>query len=166
MCINTPGSYECKCKDGYKKKENKCVDINECLATGTPPCPIECVCLNNKGGYQCICKSGYEQIGPKTCKDIDECKLPEFAKICADKKAKCVNKPGTYECVCPEGHEFNLQGICEDINECLLKGPNGEQGGFCGTGAKCENSIGGCKCLCQAGMEPPNGKTCGHCDGK
>ena len=33
-CINTDGSFECSCKDGYQGDGNVCDDVNECQGLG------------------------------------------------------------------------------------------------------------------------------------
>ena len=33
-CINTDGSFECSCKDGYEGDGNVCDDVNECQGLG------------------------------------------------------------------------------------------------------------------------------------
>uniref|UniRef100_A0A3B4ZWE1 EGF like domain multiple 6 n=1 Tax=Stegastes partitus TaxID=144197 RepID=A0A3B4ZWE1_9TELE len=65
QCVNTFGSYYCKCQDGYDLKyvdgKYDCVDLDECAA-GTHKCSHHAVCLNTQGSYKCRCKSGFRDL--------------------------------------------------------------------------------------------------------
>ncbi|XP_049531787.1 low-density lipoprotein receptor-like isoform X4 [Anopheles darlingi] len=55
-CIDTPASYYCDCKPGYKLSDNRtCVDIDECEEPGT--CSQNCT--NSIGSFKCECMPGY-----------------------------------------------------------------------------------------------------------
>lgn len=67
-CINTPGSYECACEEGFEPNSNLsdtrvdgCQDINECLLPETCPFPSTS-CVNLLGSYKCICLEGFQPI--------------------------------------------------------------------------------------------------------
>ncbi|XP_061925122.1 epidermal growth factor-like protein 6 isoform X1 [Entelurus aequoreus] len=66
QCVNTFGSYFCKCQEGYNLKyvngKHDCVDVDEC-ASSTNKCSHQAVCLNNQGSYKCRCKSGFRGNG-------------------------------------------------------------------------------------------------------
>uniref|UniRef100_A0A7N6A4T3 EGF-like-domain, multiple 6 n=1 Tax=Anabas testudineus TaxID=64144 RepID=A0A7N6A4T3_ANATE len=66
QCVNTFGSYYCKCQDGYDLKyvdgKYDCVDVDECAA-GSHKCSHHAVCLNTQGSYKCKCKSGFRGNG-------------------------------------------------------------------------------------------------------
>ncbi|KAK1169817.1 epidermal growth factor-like protein 6 isoform X1 [Acipenser oxyrinchus oxyrinchus] len=65
-CVNTFGSYYCKCQIGYDLKyvhgKYDCVDTDEC-ATSTHKCSVNAECLNTQGSYKCKCKHGFRGSG-------------------------------------------------------------------------------------------------------
>ncbi|KAL6082804.1 hypothetical protein STEG23_012274, partial [Scotinomys teguina] len=66
QCVNTFGSYICKCHTGfdlmYIGGKYQCHDIDEC-ALGQHQCSGYARCYNVHGSYQCKCKAGYEGDG-------------------------------------------------------------------------------------------------------
>ncbi|TNN51885.1 Epidermal growth factor-like protein 6 [Liparis tanakae] len=66
QCVNTFGSYFCKCQEGYDLKyvEGKydCVDLDEC-ASSTHRCSPHAGCVNTQGSFKCRCKSGFRGNG-------------------------------------------------------------------------------------------------------
>ncbi len=80
LCVNTPGSYRCECKSGWKRSNNNdyCSDINECRDGGenNGNCTANSVCRNLPGSYECRCLQGFTEFtdGVQTCLDVDECK--------------------------------------------------------------------------------------------
>lgn len=53
-CINTLGSFECQCLQGYAGPRCE-VDVNECVSN---PCQNDATCLDQIGEFQCICMPG------------------------------------------------------------------------------------------------------------
>ncbi|XP_062312682.1 epidermal growth factor-like protein 6 isoform X1 [Osmerus eperlanus] len=66
QCVNTFGSYYCKCQNGFDLKyvdgKYDCVDIDECVV-GTHKCSHHASCLNTQGSYKCKCKPGFRGSG-------------------------------------------------------------------------------------------------------
>ena len=50
QCSNTPGSFECTCKDGFVATGSECQDIDECELS-THACPENSDCSNISGQY-------------------------------------------------------------------------------------------------------------------
>lgn len=77
ICVDTPASYYCDCKPGYKLvstdsldvQSTKCEDINECEIPGT--CSQKCT--NEIGSFKCECQTGYM----RDPKDLSRCKAVE-----------------------------------------------------------------------------------------
>ena len=77
-CINTEGSYKCKCPHNHRKIDGVCVDIDECTE-GTHFCDSNARCENRKGTYICKCNYGFDTYGDGfvgECYDRDECTEP------------------------------------------------------------------------------------------
>ncbi|VDI41567.1 Hypothetical predicted protein, partial [Mytilus galloprovincialis] len=57
-CINTIGSFSCKCSIGYNLASDgkSCNDNNEC-SINNGGCTQNC--LNVNGSYKCFCKAGF-----------------------------------------------------------------------------------------------------------
>uniref|UniRef100_A0A8D0BVI9 Cysteine rich with EGF like domains 2 n=1 Tax=Salvator merianae TaxID=96440 RepID=A0A8D0BVI9_SALMN len=118
---------DCKdCKEGWIRKEEACIDVDEC-AVEDSPCSTDQYCLNTDGSFSCkacdisclgctgegpskckSCISGYEMKDDK-CTDVDECSLPE--KMCVRENEDCINTLGGYKCVCSEGFQ-DKDGSC------------------------------------------------------
>ncbi|KAG9344133.1 hypothetical protein JZ751_012615 [Albula glossodonta] len=71
-CINTFGSYICKCHEGFELQyingKYQCTDVNEC-SSGQHQCGSFSVCYNTPGSYKCKCKDGFRGMG-YDCKPI------------------------------------------------------------------------------------------------
>lgn len=71
QCVDTSGSYQCVCDDGFQYTLNGsipiCENINECLEL-SQPCSVNADCedLIGSSKYTCTCLSGYEGDG-QTC---------------------------------------------------------------------------------------------------
>nr|XP_042696103.1 epidermal growth factor-like protein 6 isoform X3 [Chrysemys picta bellii] len=82
-CVNTFGSYYCKCQIGYELKYVRghydCVDINECAAS-IHKCNVHAGCLNTQGSFKCKCKQGYRGSGFE-CSVIPENLVKEVTRI-------------------------------------------------------------------------------------
>ncbi|VUZ53202.1 unnamed protein product [Hymenolepis diminuta] len=184
QCINTEGSYDCTCKNGFQRtREDECVDIDECKLSHDI-CKAGYECRNVIGSYQCIrqvpCGFGYV-LNQETqeCEDIDECKAqPDICgpnMICVNVRGgmKCIPKkcPGKLrrnsngECApCPNGYIFNEErNSCEDINECEMNST------LCRPFEKCTNRPGDYVCepklRCEWGYQlNSNGTACDDVD--
>ena len=56
-CVNTEGTYECECADGYRGRGfggNGCKDIDECHE-GNHDCDSYANCINVPGTFDCEC---------------------------------------------------------------------------------------------------------------
>ncbi|XP_036887760.1 nephronectin isoform X3 [Sturnira hondurensis] len=66
QCVNTFGSYVCKCHTGfdlmYIGGKYQCHDIDEC-SLGQHHCSSSARCFNVHGSYKCKCKEGYHGDG-------------------------------------------------------------------------------------------------------
>ncbi|CAH2224426.1 prolow-density lipo receptor-related 1 [Pelobates cultripes] len=69
-CEDQKIGYKCRCRPGFRLKDDgkTCVDIDEC--TTTYPCSQRCI--NTLGSYRCLCVEGYEvrSSDPNSCKVV------------------------------------------------------------------------------------------------
>ena len=112
-CYNTPGSYKCLCKTGYRDEGTICGDIDEC-SSRVNDCSKHATCENLNGDYLCKCRNGWQAPknsqgrGSYGCVDIDEC-LNDLHD-CPNTMV-CANTAGSFKCTCPTGYSFEY-GRC------------------------------------------------------
>uniref|UniRef100_A0A8D2APN1 Matrilin-2 n=1 Tax=Sciurus vulgaris TaxID=55149 RepID=A0A8D2APN1_SCIVU len=153
FCINTPGSYVCRCKQGYiLNLDQKTCRIQDLCATEDHAC--EQLCVNVPGSFVCQCYSGYTLAEDgKKCVAVDYC-----ASENPGCEHECVNADNSYLCRCREGFSLNPdKKTCARINYCALNKPGCEH--------ECVNTEEGYYCRCRRGYTlDPNGKTCSRVD--
>lgn len=68
-CKNIPGSYTCKCPQGFEKnlESDHCEDLDECE---DKPCHEKAVCHNERGSYSCACVKGFAGDGHECVEDM------------------------------------------------------------------------------------------------
>lgn len=65
-CVNTEGSFECRCHVGYQMDSTqRCIDVNECIHNDA--CAENARCINVPGSYKCICPQGFIGQGMTLC---------------------------------------------------------------------------------------------------
>ena len=115
-CVNTPGSFECACLEGFLPRvgvagspnELNCEeDLDECSEGGCSNV-LNSTCVNTYGSYTCECPLGYTIQGggdtgiPMACYDVDECN-PEIPLNDCSRDAACINTDGSFTCSCNQG---------------------------------------------------------------
>ncbi|XP_042559594.1 adhesion G protein-coupled receptor E1 isoform X2 [Clupea harengus] len=164
-CTNTPGSYYCTCRTGYRSSkgekftavDSRCKDINECVEK--KPCDPRQTCENTLGSFKCSCRDGYRKgRGDLACEDVNEC--VESRPDCGP-NGTCRNTPGSYTCTCPEGfrnHGNNSRARCEEVDECVDNHPD------CGPNGTCITTSGSYTCTCPRGFRNHGNNLSGPCE--
>lgn len=103
-CINTPGSYHCRCHDGFQATLTK----QACVGTAT---------RLREGAVGVLARWSLnlepELVLGGTCSlpaslppDVDECIVS--SGLC--RHGRCINTEGTFQCVCNAGFELSTNG--------------------------------------------------------
>ncbi|GMR47411.1 hypothetical protein PMAYCL1PPCAC_33466, partial [Pristionchus mayeri] len=114
QCIDTIGSFNCLCMEGFGKGPNNdnCTDKNECEKH---PCGHFSKCNNTIGSYECICVDGYKMVN-------GECKPDEkvFCEHCDNATTTCkLSQNGdSYSCACKENHHPVDKRSCKPNTFC------------------------------------------------
>eukprot|EP00117_Sycon_ciliatum_P019648 scpid6927/ scgid17744/ Fibrillin-1 len=161
-CVDTDGSFQCTCKQGYNGTGYSCHDIDEC---STQSCG-RFDCTNTVGSYICKCKDGLKSTtsSPLCTEDINECST----NPCESRN--CTNTFGGFKCDCPPGYytqrpvysfsrnDYSSVGMwlfdrgrdqkCKNVDECA------EQA--CGGMHTCSDTIGSYTCSCAQGYRNPS----------
>ncbi|NXP27324.1 MATN2 protein, partial [Scytalopus superciliaris] len=149
FCINTPGSYLCRCKQGYiLNADQKTCSTQDLCAVEKHAC--EQICVNTPGSYVCQCYEGYElDVNGKNCVVVDYCALDNQG--C---QHECVNTEDSYYCTCHPGFILNPdKRTCRRPDYCALQDHGCEQ--------ECVNTDDSYFCQCQEGFRlNPDKKTC------
>ncbi|NXE21475.1 MATN2 protein, partial [Ardeotis kori] len=149
FCINTPGSYLCRCKQGYiLNADLKTCSTQDLCAVENHAC--EQICVNTPGSYVCQCYEGYElDANGKNCVVVDYCALDNQG--C---QHECVNTEDSYYCRCHPGFILNPdKRTCRRPDYCALQDHGCEQ--------ECVNTDDSYFCRCQEGFKlNPDKKTC------
>ncbi|XP_058256138.1 signal peptide, CUB and EGF-like domain-containing protein 2 isoform X1 [Hemibagrus wyckioides] len=162
ICQNTPTSYKCSCKSGFKGDGTQCEDIDECDSEFNGGCVHEC--NNIPGNYRCTCYDGFQLAHDgHNCLDVDECLFNNGG--C---QHVCVNTMGSYECRCKHGFFLSdNQHTCIHRSVEGLSCMNKEHG--CAHICR-ETPKGGVSCECRPGFELAKNQrgcilTCNHGNG-
>ena len=175
QCTNSPGGFECKCKDLCKEnvfvvgtEDISCGyqgpfcedDIDECTKE-TDNCHDKANCINTHGSFWCECYAGYTGNGTD-CREIDECAEginPEFPGLCVEANMVengCTEGVNTRTCTCKPGYEGD-EGRCETASACLASGDSSKDGTdghfWCGAHGTIGGTTGGCTCTCADGYK-------------
>ena len=149
FCINTPGSYVCRCKQGYiLNSDQTTCRIQDLCAAEDHGC--EQLCVNLLGSFVCQCYGGYTLAEDgKRCVAVDYCASENHG--C---EHECVNADTSYVCRCPKGFALNPdKKTCAKIDYCAS--PNH------GCQHECVNTDDSYSCRCLKGFTlNPDQKTC------
>lgn len=89
-CVNTPGSYHCRCHEGYQ---------------GTPT-KQACIGTSRDERFSSLTRCSDATFPPLFLADIDECIVNGV--MC--RNGRCVNTEGSFQCICNAGFELTPNG--------------------------------------------------------
>ncbi|KAK6969982.1 fibrillin-3, partial [Biomphalaria glabrata] len=157
-CVNTPGSYVCKCDLGFYLNNGQC---QACTAgTFGEECKNQCQCDMSHStcsvtSGDCLCKPGW--TGTLCDEDLNECDSSNLCTSANKLHWVCKNTPGSYKCDCDAGYE-NKNDECVDLDECATGYTNECDG-------NCTNTAGSYTCSCSTGYKIAiDGHTCNDVD--
>ncbi|XP_052809635.1 fibrillin-1-like, partial [Mya arenaria] len=159
-CVNTLGSFICKCFTGYTLENGTCTNIDECLNPSLNDCDQKCA--DTPGNYECKCHEGYNWTSSVlACTDIDEC-----SKDPGKCEQNCQNTVGSYVCSCIEGFSLDLtdRQSCIVVSKC-----NDTEKSLCQNNSQCVKQGNDSKCYCKKGFSTKENNECidiNECDGK
>uniref|UniRef100_A0A7M4FSE7 Matrilin 2 n=1 Tax=Crocodylus porosus TaxID=8502 RepID=A0A7M4FSE7_CROPO len=153
FCINTPGSYVCKCKQGYiLNADQKTCSTQDLCAIEKHDC--EQICVNTPGSYVCQCYDGFElDEDGKKCIIVDFCAVDNQG--C---QHECVNTDDSYYCKCHPGFILNPdKRTCRRPDYCASENHGCQQ--------ECVNLDDSYFCQCRQGFTlNPDKRTCKRVD--
>ncbi|XP_036292491.1 matrilin-2 isoform X4 [Pipistrellus kuhlii] len=153
FCINTPGSYVCRCKQGYiLNADQTTCRIQDLCAAEDHGC--EQLCVNLLGSFVCQCYSGYALAEDgKRCVAVDYCASGNHG--C---EHECVNTEEGYYCRCRPGFRLGPDGkTCSRVDHCAEQAHGCEQ--------LCLNTDTSFLCQCSEGFVINEDlKTCSRAD--
>uniref|UniRef100_A0A8D0L7H6 Matrilin 2 n=1 Tax=Sphenodon punctatus TaxID=8508 RepID=A0A8D0L7H6_SPHPU len=148
FCINTPGSYVCKCKQGYiLNSDQRTCSTQDLCAVEKHAC--EQICVNTPGSYVCQCYDGYElDEDGKKCIVVDYCVLEHGCQH------ECVAADDSYYCRCHQGFILNPdKKTCRRPDYCALQDHGCQQ--------ECVSTDDSYVCRCRHGFTlNPDKRTC------
>lgn len=111
ICVPTPGSYYCKCREGYILME----DQKTCQQEKVKPKPTT-------GTPQVIVPNPEKPVPLHKPKQVSDRARPFANRTCSDYnpcQQECENTSYGIKCTCREGYEIDIdRKSCNDINEC------------------------------------------------
>ncbi|XP_029902877.1 thrombomodulin-like [Myripristis murdjan] len=136
-CLNSPGGFQCPCKEGFTEVAGECVNSEICDKCEHMRCNI------SNGVFKCECRKGFKVSN----KDPTKCEMHCTEQDCP---ARCIpnsESGGEPQCYCPNGYiqdRRNATYICTDIDECENERPCEHT---------CLNTLGSYECFCDEGYE-------------
>ncbi|KYN31855.1 Fibrillin-3 [Trachymyrmex septentrionalis] len=130
ICVPTPGSYRCECRDGFTLLEDgKTCRQDQPVDRCKPTHPCEHRCTDNGVAVVCSCNPGYD-----LAKDARSC-IPKSPRKKMPDEDEDDESP-----LCPSGYRYNATNqVCDDVDECLERS-------VC-PGGGCQNTIGSYICI-------------------
>ncbi|XP_018398956.1 PREDICTED: fibrillin-1-like [Cyphomyrmex costatus] len=143
ICVPTPGSYRCKCRDGFTLLEDgKTCRQNQPIDRCKPTHPCEHRCTDNGMAVVCSCNPGYDLAN-----DARSCILRSPRKKMPDKDEDNESP------LCPLGYRYNATNqVCDDVDECLERN-------VCPDGG-CQNTIGSYICIKEKSAKSASYEAC------
>ncbi|XP_070174967.1 uncharacterized protein [Littorina saxatilis] len=157
LCVNTPGSYTCACRYGYRLDSDdvSCDDVNEC-AEEMDGCQQQCA--NTEGSFECLCSPGYTLSSKGSCEANSTIRDLCASAGCDHGCTPTTDSSGSSvpHCFCFNGYTLDPANntSCVDRDECSE--------GVCSQ--SCTNTQGSFACTCYTGhVMSSDQRTCNPC---